>query len=90
MKWFKQNMFHTIRYRLYLNAEETPYFLDHTNQPCHQQIRGFKVSAFGSGMGEEINCHNGNSYRIAKFLGAFETIKKGKLFIESLTERGIR
>jgi len=84
MKWFKQDMFHTTRYRLYVNAEETPYFLDHTNISRHQQIRGFKVSVFGAGMGAEINCQDGHSYRIAKFLGAFKTIKEGKLFVESL------
>lgn len=85
--WSVSDLFHTKRYRLYAHGTETPYFVDCAKTTAHRYHPEYKVSLWGSGMGETITRLDGSTYQIAGFKGAFHTIKEGKDEAIKLTMR---
>ncbi len=77
-KWFSNVMAcGTVRHRLYVDGKEAPYFIDVASNLAHRSYGG-KIGLWGSGMGHEIQRHDGSTYRIAGFLGNFAKISEAK------------
>ena len=69
-KWFSTTMVcGTVRQRLYVDGQETPYFVDSAATIGHR-TQGDTHGLFGAGMGAEVRTRNGGSYRIAATLAS--------------------
>jgi hypothetical protein len=74
VKWFGFTLSCGIlRQRLFINGVETPFFVDTAPNSSHRTY-GKKHGLFGAGMGEEIQRHDGSSYRIAATLASSNKI----------------
>ena len=69
----------TVRHKLYVNGQETPYFIDVASVRAHYSY-GERIALWGAGMGEMVNrlIDGGGGYRIAAFLGSFKKIALAK------------
>ena len=75
VRWFRQQLAcGTIRYSLYVNGQKTPYFIDAARSRAHYSY-GSRIGLWGAGMGQLS--HN-RSFRIAGFLGGYDTIALAK------------
>ena len=70
IQWIGQTMAcGTHRQRLYVNSQETPYFVDSAATIGHR-TQGDKHGLFGAGMGNVVRTRDGGSYRIAATLAS--------------------
>lgn len=76
-QWFRYEFSRFSRHRLYLNGNETPYFVDGAKDSLHRQF-GKKYSLWGSGM-HPAGC--------AKLLGYDSKIKPIKEYAEALAKK---
>lgn len=67
----------TVRQRLYVDGQETAFFVDVASQIQHRSA-GQKVGLWGSGMGNEVRRRDGSTYRIAGLLSAFDKVTPAK------------
>lgn len=86
IKWFRTDFpCGTVRYRLYVNGAETPYFVDDAKKAGRGHWRcGEPVGLLGAGMGAEIRRRDGSSYQIAADLGGFRNVTLAKTRAERL------
>jgi hypothetical protein len=74
-----------VRHRLYIDGNETPYFIDDAKHAgrCHYQY-GERIALMGAGMGAMVDRRRvgGGGYRIAAFLGGFRRIELAKSVAE--------
>lgn len=74
-----------IRHRLWVDEQETPYFVDDaTKAGIGHRTYSERVGLLGAGMGTEIKCRDGGSYRIAAVLGGFKNVSLAKARAEQL------
>lgn len=75
----------TIRHRLYVGESETPFFVDDSKLAgrAHRTL-GEPVGLFGAGMGSEVRCLDGSTFRIAAILGAFRNVGIAKARAEQM------
>lgn len=77
-KWFGVTMAcGTLRQKLYVNGLESPFFIDTASTIGHR-TQGDKHGLFGSGMGDEVRCRDGSTYRIAATLSSSNKVAELK------------
>lgn len=75
----------TVRHKLYVNEQETPYFVDDAKKAgIAHWTAGEPVGLFGSGMGKEMRRRDGSAYHIAAVLAAFKNVTLAKARAERL------
>src|ERR1019366_9067421 len=83
-RWFKATMAcGTERHRLYVNGNETPYFIDSAILIGHR-FQGERYGLHGSGMGAEIRRRDDSTYQIALCLDIGSKILPLKMKAERL------
>ena len=86
VKWFRTVMAcDTIRHRLYLNGNETAFFIDDAKAAGKGRwTQGDPVGLFASGSGNQIRRDDGSAYRVAALMGSFRNVGMAKARAEQM------
>ena len=75
----------SVRHRLYVDGREHAYFVDDDRKAGQgHHAMGCPVSLHGSGMGGEVRCRDGSSYRTARMLYGCNTVREAKARAENM------